>query len=406
MNGGSGNDITYFARTNFRGGGRLVGIRPADRLSHVYVIGKTGTGKSTLLETMIRQDIARGDGVALIDPHGDLAERVARAMAVHRPDSLIYVNTPDSAQPYGYNPLTHVSEIHRSRAASGLLEIFRKQWDARSWGARMEHILRHAILALLEEKRATLSDIQRLLTDKRYRRALAARLSNPQVQTFWRHEYERYSYRYRAEAIAPIQNKIGTYLADLRLARFLTNSEKPLRMRRIMDEGRVLLVNLSKGEVGEDTSNLLGGVLVTAIGLAAFSRAGTALSARRRFFLYVDEFQTFTTLSFATMISELRKYGVGLVLAHQYLDQLDPAVRAAVIGNAGTLISFRLGADDAAFVARELAPRFAANDVLHLPNHDVYVRLAIDGAPSQPFSATTIPFLSQQQTCPLVSFRS
>lgn len=390
MSAANSTDVTYFARTNFRGDGRPVGIKVGDRLSHIYVIGKTGTGKSTLLETMIRQGLERGEGLALIDPHGDLAERVAAAVPPHRVDDLVNFNAADRRQPYGYNALTHVSEGRRALAASGLLEIFRKQWDARAWGARMEHILRHAILALLEEKQATIADLPRLLTDKRYRRAVAGRLVNPQVKAFWQQEFENYSYRYRAEAIAPIQNKVGAYLADPNLARILTAPEKPLRLRRIMDQGGVLLVNLSKGEIGEDTSNLLGGLLVTAIGLAAFSRADTKPASRRPFFLYVDEFQNFTTLSFATMISELRKFNIGLILAHQYLEQLDPAIRAAVIGNAGTLISFRLGAEDAGFVAKELAPRFNTNDLLHLPNHHIYVRLAIDGAPARPFSATTV----------------
>ena len=391
MTSSGSSDVTYFARTNFRSGGRLVGIRAADRLSHMYVIGKTGTGKSTLLETMIRQDIERGEGVALIDPHGDLAERIAAALPAHRRDRLIYFDATDRTQLYGYNPLTHVSEDRRALAASGFLEILRKQWDARSWGARMEHILRHVILALLEERHATMADIQRLLTDKIYRKTVAGRLANPQVKAFWQKEYENYSYRYRAEAIAPIQNKIGAYLADPNLTRMLTQPEEPLRLRRVMDEGQVLLVNLSKGEIGEDSSNLLGGILVTAIGLAAFSRADTPPASRRRFFVYVDEFQNFSTLSFANMVSELRKFGVGLVLAHQYLEQLETEVRAAVIGNAGTLITFRLGAEDAVFIAKELAPRFSANDLLHLPNRHVYVRLAIGGEPSRPFSATTLP---------------
>lgn len=390
MNQLSEDSVTYFARTNFRGGGRLVGIKARDRLSHMYVIGKTGTGKSTMLETMIRQDIERGEGVALIDPHGDLVERVAAAVPLHRQADLIYFDATDRTQPYGYNPLTYVSEERRSLAASGLMEIFRKQWDARSWGARMEHILRHAILALLEQKHATMADLQRLFTDKTYRRTVTAKLDNPQVKAFWRTEYENYSYRYRAEAIAPIQNKVGTYLADPNVARILTAPDKPLRVRRVMDQGGVLLVNLSKGEIGEDNSNLLGGILVTAIGLAAFSRADMNQGFRRSFYVYVDEFQNFTTLSFASMISELRKFGVGLTLAHQYLEQLETAVRSAVIGNAGTLISFRLGAEDADFIAKELAPRFAPSDLLHLNNHDAYIRLAINGAPSRQFSVTTL----------------
>ncbi len=382
--------ITYFAQTNHRDERRIFGIKAPDRLSHIYVIGKTGTGKSTLLETMIHQDLADGAGIALIDPHGDLVERVAHAVPRHRRSDLVYFDVPDRSQPYGYNPLTYVSEARRPLAASGLIDIFRKQWDGRAWGARMEHILRHAVLALLEQKHASIADIQLLLTDKNYRKAVTADLRNPQVKTFWQDEYDKYSYRYRAEAIAPIQNKVGAYLADPNLARILTEPEKPVRIRRLMDVGGILLVNLSKGEIGDDTANLLGGVLVTAIGLAAFSRAEMPPESRRPFYLYVDEFQNFTTLSFANMIAELRKFSVGLILAHQYLEQLDTNVRAAVLGNTGTLVSFRLGAEDAGFIARELAPRFDATDLLHLPNREIYVKLAIDGAPSKPFSATSI----------------
>lgn len=382
--------VTYFARTNFRGGGRRVGIRARDRLSHMYVIGKTGTGKSTMLETMIRQDIERGEGVALIDPHGDLVERVAAAVPSHRQSDLIYFDASDRTQPYGYNPLTYVSEERRSLAASGLMEIFRKQWDARSWGARMEHILRHAILALLEQKHATMADLQRLFTDKTYRMTVTAKIGNPQVKAFWRTEYENYSYRYRAEAIAPIQNKVGAYLADPNVARILTAPDKPLRVRRVMDQGGVLLVNLSKGEIGEDTSNLLGGILVTAIGLAAFSRADASIVSRRRFYLYVDEFHNFTILSFANMISELRKYRVGLIVANQYLGQLQKDVRDAILGNAGSLSTFRIGAEDADLVAKELAARIQSRDLAVLPNFSCYIRLVIDGAPTRPFSATTL----------------
>lgn len=265
------------------------------------------------------------------------------------------------------------------------------QWEGRAWGARMEHILRHAILALLEQKDATIADVPRLLTDKDYRRAIARCLENTQVKSFWQREYENYSYRYRAEAIAPIQNKVGAYLADPRLARILTTPEKPIRLRQVMDTGGILLANLSKGEIGGDTANLLGRVLVTAIGLAAFSRAETDPSARTSFYLYADEFQNFTTLSIASMISELRKFHVSLILAHQYLSQLTSEVRSAVIGNAGTLIVFRLGAEDASFIAKELKPKIQEHDLTHLPNYDMYLKLAIDGGPSGAFSATALP---------------
>lgn len=382
--------IAYFARTNFRNQGTRFGIKQSDRLSHIYTIGKTGTGKSTLLETLIRSDIAHGNGLALIDPHGDLVERIAARIPPGRQHSLVYFNVPDPTQPYGYNPLKRVIPERRPLAASGILEVFKKTWKE-SWGQRLEHILRNALLALLETPNATLSDILRLLDDTEFRGRVAHKLTNARVKEFWLKEFANYSYRLRAEAIVPIQNKVGAFLADPTLNRVLTNPQKPVPIRRIMDTGRILLVNLAKGRIGEDASGLLGGLLVTTIGLAAFSRADTLETNRRNFYVYIDEFQNFTTLSIANMASELRKYHIGLTLANQYLHQLDPPIRYAVLGNAGTLISFRLGADDAPHIAREFAPIFSATDLMNLQNHVIYLKLMIDGTPSKPFSATTLP---------------
>lgn len=382
------NDITYFARTTFRNQGTLFGIKGADRLSHMYIIGKTGTGKSTLLETMIRQDIENGEGCALVDPHGDLVERIATSIPEHRAGDVVYLNAPDPSQPYGYNPLRYVVPERRSLAAAGVLEVFKKIWDD-SWGTRMEHILRNALLLLFDQRHATLADILRLLIDDDYRRACARVTDNERVREFWLKEFEHYSYRLRAEAIVPIQNKVGAFLADPMLNRILTHPEKDIRLRRVMDSKGILLVNLARGRIGEDAAAILGGLLVTMIGLAAFSRADIPDQSRHPFHLYLDEFQNFTTLSIATMAAELRKYGVGLVLSHQYLSQLDLEVRDAVLGNAGTLISFRLGAADASFVAREFAPVFDATDLLALPNFHIYLKLMIDGRPSRPFSGQT-----------------
>lgn len=382
-------NITYFARTNGREPRRLFGIRDADRLSHVYVIGKTGAGKSTLLETMIRQDLVKGTGLALVDPHGDFAARLVDAMPPHRRSDLVYVDVADPAQPFGYNPLRHVRRDRRTVAASGMLEVFKKMWPD-TWGPRMEHMLRYSLLALLDYPAGTLPDILRILTDKTFRREVVRHVRNDQVREFWEHEYKDYSPRYRQDSIAPIQNKVGAFLADPIVHRFLVAPEQPLRFREIMDEGRVLIVNLAKGRLGEDSASLLGGLLVTTIGLAAFSRADTVEPMRRPFFLYVDEFQNFTTLAIANMLAELRKYRIGTVLAHQYLDQLEPEIRHAVIGNAGTLVAFRLGGKDAAPIAREFRPAFDADDLVGLANHEIYLRLMIDGAPSRPFSAATI----------------
>jgi energy-coupling factor transporter ATP-binding protein EcfA2 len=381
--------ITYFGHTNKRQPFQRFGIKAHDRLSHISIIGKTGTGKSTLLETLATQDIIAGNGLAVIDPHGDLAERLARTATAQRADDLIYVDPSDLASPYGYNPLRRVAYDRVPLAASGLLESMKKLWvDA--WGVRMEHVLRNTLLALIEYGDAKLPDILRLMTNQGFQREVARNIRNDQVREFWQKEFPAYHPMYRQQSIAPIQNKVGALLADPRLYRFFVTAPEELRFRRFMDEGKILIVNLSKGRLGEDSAHLLGAILMTTMSLAAFSRAELPEELRTSFYLYVDEFQSFTTIEVANMISELRKFGVGLALAHQHLHQLEPAIRHAVLGNAGTIISFRLGAEDAAVFAKEFAPVFAPEDFLTLPNHSIVLKLMIDGMPSKPFSATTL----------------
>lgn len=381
------NDIVWIGETNARTAKRF-GIRATDRLYHTYILGQTGVGKTTLLQNILAQDIADGRGCALIDPHGDLAARVLATAPDARRSAITYLDIADPDFPVGYNPLMHVSEGRRPLVASGLMSVMEKLWSD-AWGPRMEHILRNTLLALLDQPRAELSDVLSMLGDKQFRTRAIRNIENEQVRAFWEKEFSGYSERYLNEAIAPIQNKIGAFLADPRLRRFVSPKDGGMRLRKIMDEGGVLLVNLSKGRVGEDSASLLGSLIVTAIGLAALSRADMPEAARRPFFTVVDEFQNVTTLAFAEMLSELRKFGVGFVLAHQYLAQLDPAIRAAVLGNVGTVISFRVGPEDAHTLARQFAPRFSPLDLISLPNYHIYLRLMIDGAPSQPFSAVT-----------------
>lgn len=389
---------TQFARVDFRNDDRAFGIKDEDRFLHIYVIGKTGTGKSTLIETMALQDLERGNGFALIDPHGDLVARVAaRVSAAHR-DRVVYLDATDPTQPYGYNPLRHVSEDRIALAASGMMDVFKKMWPD-AWGVRMEHILRNVLMALLEQPDATLHDVLRIFTDSQFRKRIATSLRNETVRTFLLKEFERFSFGYRADGTAPIQNKVGAFLADPLLNRILTAPQADLHLRQIMDQGNVLLVNLAKGHIGEDSSSLLGGLLVTTIGLAAFSRADTGQENRRDFFVYIDEFQSFTTVALANMFSELRKYRVGFTVAHQYLNQLAPDVRHAVLGNVGTIISFRVGVEDAPYLVREFQSRFSEIDLLQLPNYRIYLKLMIDGTPSLPFSAATL----EPASLPLIS---
>ncbi|HEV8711698.1 MAG TPA: type IV secretion system DNA-binding domain-containing protein [Candidatus Binatia bacterium] len=384
------NSITFFAKTNFRNRGKIFGIKQADRRAHIYLLGRTGVGKSSLLETFIHQDIASGQGLALFDPHGDLAERVLAAIPPERQQDLIYFNVPDGTRPLGFNPLECIPPDKRPLAASSLLEVFKKIWND-SWGPRLEHILRNAILALLEQPESTLADVLHLLSDRVFRKETMANVYNPQVREFWLQEYESYTPHFRIEAIAPIQNKVGAFLANPLLNSILTQPRSAFDVRRIMDEGKILLVNLAKGKIGEDTAALLGALLVSRIGMAALSRAEVPEEGRRDFFVYLDEFPTFTTLSLAGALSELRKYRVGLILAHQYLTQLDLEVRDAILGNVGTIISFRIGVTDAEILEKEFYPEITAVDLINLPNHDIYLKLMIDGVVSRPFSATTLP---------------
>lgn len=350
----------------------------------MYVIGKTGVGKSTLLETLARQDLEQGRGFCLIDPHGDLAVRM-KDLAERCGRSFIYLDAAKPDQPYGYNPLRKVRADKIPLAVSGLLDAMKKLWGD-AWGVRMEHVLRNSLYALIEREGSVLPDILRLYADKSYRQAVVHGVRNDTVRRFWLDEFEKYPDLKRAEAVAPIQNKLGALLTDPRLYRALVAPEIPISFRSLMDNGEILIVNLAKGRLGQDSANVLGSMLASTIGLAALSRAETPTSERRPFYLYVDEFQSFTTLAFANMMPELRKYGVGLILAHQYLHQLEEEVRHSVLGNTGTLISFRLGPEDAAVISREMRPAFDVLDMLNLPNYNFYVKLMIDGTPSVAFS--------------------
>jgi type IV secretory pathway TraG/TraD family ATPase VirD4 len=382
-------NLSYLGRTNHRGRGAPFGIKQTDRLSHLYVIGKTGVGKSTLMETLALQDLSAGRGFALVDPHGDLAERVFAAVTTEQKERVSYLDAPDISQPYGYNPLRRVRDDKIPLAASGLIETLRKLWPD-AWGVRMEHVLRNSLYALLERDDSRLPDILRLYADETWRKSVVHGIRNQTVRRFWQREFENYHFRMKADAVAPIQNKLGALLSDPTLYRIFVEPKADLHLRSMMDEARVLLVNVSKGRLGEDSALVLGSLIVSTLGLAALSRADSPPESRRPFFIYVDEFQSFTTLMLANMMSELRKYGVGLTLAHQHLHQLEPDIRHAVLGNAGTLVSFRVGPEDAATLAREFQPTFGVEDLLNLPNHDIYLKLMIDGTPGRPFSAQTM----------------
>jgi energy-coupling factor transporter ATP-binding protein EcfA2 len=363
-----------------RRGDRTFGMRLADRLHHLYIIGQTGTGKSTLLQTMIRQEITGRQGLCLIDPHGDLAESLASLIG---PDD-IYWDVADATSPYGYNPLTPTTAQLRPLVASGLIDALKKQW-ADAWGVRMEHLLRYAIHALLEQPRADLRDIVRLFIDRAFRTEILERVSDPQVLHFWQREFPAMNYKTAVDGVAPIANKLGAFLAHPIVRHAITEPEQPLRFRKLMDEGRVVIVNLAKGHIGNDVANVLGGLLVASLFNAALSRHDQPESQRAPFFLYVDEFHSFTTLAFAAMLAEVRKYGLGVILAHQYAEQAEIAVEHAILGNAGSLVTFRLGALDAPLFAPLFVP-LQPVDLTGLANFEAYARIMVDGSRSRPFS--------------------
>ena len=338
---------------------RPIGIKLRDRLSHFYAVGQTGAGKSTLLGNIAMQDASQGHGFCLIDPHGDLALKLHQNL--NRPHLYWDVADPDS--PYGYNPLQSVSEQFRPLVASALIDTLKKQWPE-AWGARMEHLLRYAVLALLEHPQADLRDIVKLFVWKTFRKTVTASLSDPQAQFFWKHEFEKMNYQNAADGVAPIANKLGAFLAHPVVRQAVCEPKQPLKFRRMMDTGMPLIVNLPKGRLGTDVSNVLGGLLVST---------------------------SYTTTAFASLLSEARKYGLGLTLAHQHIVQADKSVFEAILGNVGTQIVFRVGARDAATFERELG-FFSVNDLTNLPNYRTCVRLMVDGSKTKAFSASMLPW--------------
>ena len=383
------NPITPFAVTNYRDIRERFGIKDKNRRGHIYIIGKTGTGKSTLIQNMAVSDIKRGNGLALIDPHGDLAEDILHFVPSGRVKDVIYFNPGDLEFPIAFNPLEKVPSDYRHLIVSGILSVFKKIWPE-FWGPRLEHILRHSLFTLLEFPQSTLLDLPKLLTDKEFRKKALRFLTNQQVREFWLSEFEKYSAWLRSEAISPILNKMGQFLTNLPLRNIVGQRENTFDLRKVMDERKILILNLAKGKIGEENCSLLGAMMVTKIQLAALSRVDLPEEKRVPFYLYVDEVHNFVTLSFADILSEARKYGLNLILSHQYIEQLDEKIRSAVLGNVGTIISFRLGAEDAKYLAKEFSPVFTESDLVNLPNYHIYLKLMINGRTSQPFSAVTL----------------
>lgn len=366
-----------------RHGERPFGVRLEDRLLHLYIVGQTGTGKSTLLANLAAQDAKQGLGFCLIDPHGDLAVKLHHSL--ERKHHYWDVSDPDS--PYGYNPLTRTSAPYRSLVASGFIDTLKKQWSD-AWGARMEHLLRYAILALLETPRADIEDIMRLYTDKVFRAQVVRCISDERVREFWTKEYPAMNRQGATDGVSSIANKLGALLAHPVVRQALTKPKEPLRLRRLMDDGEILIVNLAKGQLGVDVSNVLGGLLFSSLMHSAFSRHNLPEAERFPYFLYIDEFHNFTTAALASMLSETRKYSLGLVLAHQYIAQMKREVFESAVGNVGSLVVFRVGAMDAPMFARQLGD-VHERDLQNQPNYQATVQLMVHGQKTVPFSAQT-----------------
>lgn len=394
------NDISVFATTNYRNKKVVFGIKRDDRRRHMYVIGKTGMGKTNLMENMAISDIKAGNGLCVVDPHGEFAERVLDFVPANRINDVIYFNPGDMDFPIAFNVMENINPAYKHLISSGLIGVFKKIW-ADSWGPRLEYVLRNSILALLDYPGSTMLGIMRVLVDKEYRKKVIDKIQDPVVKQFWVEEYSKYPDKFQTEAIAPIQNKVGQFLSISLIRNIVGQSKSTIDMREVMDNKKILILNLAKGRIGEDASALFGAVIITKIQLAAMSRVDIPEEERADFYLYVDEFQNFATESFADILSEARKYHLNLIIGHQYIGQLETGgstkVRDAVFGNVGTIACFRVGAADAEFLVSEFEPIFTEIDLVNLTKYNIYLKLMIDGVASQAFSATTLPPSSRKE---------
>ncbi|MFA5994588.1 MAG: type IV secretion system DNA-binding domain-containing protein, partial [Parcubacteria group bacterium] len=394
-------DINFFAKTNFRNQERVFGIKRDDRRRHMYVIGKTGMGKSNLLENMAIQDIRNGEGVCVVDPHGEFAEKMLQSVPAHRLNDVIYFNPSDADFPLAFNILESVADDKKNLVASGMMGVFKKIWPD-VWSARMEYILNNTILALLDYPGSTMLGVNRMMNDKDYRKRVYPKIKDPVVKAFWLNEFDKWEDKFRKEAVAAIQNKVGQFLSSSVIRHIVGQAKSTIDMTEIMDGQKILIINLSKGRIGEDSMRLLGGMIITKIQLAAMGRVTMPEAERKDFYLYVDEFQNFANESFANILSEARKYRLNLILAHQYINQLifdgNATVRDAVFGNVGTIVAFRVGAEDAEHLEKEFEPVFMMNDIVNLTKYNIYLKLMIDGVAGDAFSAATLPPLDLTET--------
>jgi len=382
--------INFFGATEFKNQNTIFGIKDVDRRKHVYIMGKTGAGKSTLIANMAIDDIRKDRGIGIIDPHGDLTEQILDYIPKRRMNDVVYLEPFDTERPFSLNVLEIKNKQHKDLIASGIVGIFSKIY-ADSWGPRLEYILRNTIFSLLEIPGATLIDALRILSEKEYRNKVVPMITDPVIRNFWDNEFDKMTDKLRVEAISPIQNKIGQFVSSKMIRNIIGSPKSTIDLEEIINGKKILLLNLSQGKLGEDNASLLGAMIITQIQLAAMNRAFMKEEDRQDFFLYVDEFQNFATSSFIKILSEARKYRLAITLANQYIDQLDVTIQKAIFGNAGTLISFVTGAGDAALLQQEYAGIYTQNDLVSLGKHEIVLKLCIDGMSSNPFPAKTLP---------------
>lgn len=383
-------DINFFAKTIYKNHEVNFGIKSRDRARHIWVVGKSGTGKSTMIENMVIDDFKKGRGVALIDPHGDSCENLLEYIPSSRINDTIYFNPADKEHPIVINPLEVTGREEAELVVSGIMSVFTKVW-ANVWSARMEYILRNSLLTLAQIDGTTLSDVLRILSDKGYRNNILQKIDDENLVRFWKDEYDKMPDRFQKEAISPIQNKVGQFVTSPMIRRIIGSPKSSIQLDEVMNEGKIMLCNLSQGRLGEDNSSLLGAVLITKFQQAAMRRVDIPKEQRRPFYLYVDEFQNFATESFIKILSEARKYGLNLMLANQYMAQIPEDVQKAILGNAGTLVSFAVGAEDAGIIHKEFAEVFSENDLVNLSNFQIAIKPLIDWQSSRPFLANTLP---------------
>jgi len=383
-------EVNFFAKTEFKNRVVNFGIKQSDRRRHMYVIGKTGTGKSTLIANMVIDDMKKGHGLAVVDPHGDLSEIILDYVPSHRINEVCYLDPSNQEHPFSLNILEVKDPAQAELITSGIISIFYKLYSF-SWGPRLEHVLRNTLLTLSQTPGSTLVDIPRLLTEKAFRNQIVQKLNDPVLNNFWQHEFDKMPDKLQQEAISPILNKVGQFVSSPSIRRIIGQPKSTIDLEKIMNEGKILILNLSQGRLGEDNAALLGAMIISKIQLAAMNRVKIAEEERRDFYLYVDEFQNFATSSFVKILSEARKYRLNLCLANQYMAQIDLPVQKAILGNAGTLISFIVGSEDGSILEREFGGIFTQKDLVGLSNFQVIIKLAVDNLTSRPFFAYTLP---------------